>query len=108
MQKGQEKHLMFQVIEKWKTSGLTQREYCKQQDIVYHVFHYWYKVYRDEQQARKTTSSAFVALQVQEQKATVTTTSTTTTTDVELLLPDGKRLLFHGLVDACFLRLLLQ
>jgi hypothetical protein len=75
MQKGQEKQLMFQVIERWKTSGLTQREYCKQQGIRYHVFHYWYKVYRDEQQARVNTPSPFVAIQVQGKENTTTTPS---------------------------------
>jgi hypothetical protein len=108
MQKGNEKQRMFLVIQGWKSSGLTQREYCLQHHIRYHVFHYWYKVYRDEQQARVNNPSPFVALQLPAQENITTTPPLPTTTDVELLLPDGKRLVFHGSVEASFLRLLLQ
>jgi hypothetical protein len=102
MQKGNDKQQMFQMIEGWKTSGLTQIGYCKQKGIAYHVFHYWYKLYRDEQEQNTSPTSSFVELQVED------TTILSSATNVELLLPDGKRLLFHGRVDACFLRLLLQ
>ncbi len=104
MQKGNEKEKMFLVIEGWKKSGLTQQAYCKEQGIRYHVFHYWYKVYRDEQQAVVKPTSPFVQLKVQPEDNVITAA---TTTNVELLLPDGKRLLFHDQVDACFLRSLL-
>jgi hypothetical protein len=106
MQKNNEKQKMFQVIEAWKASGLNQMAYCKQKGILYHVFHYWYKVYRDEQQIATPATSPFVELQVPAKD--VITTALQTTTNVEVVLADGKRLLFHGSVDACFLRLLLQ
>ena len=100
---------MFQVIEKWKQSGLTQMEYCKDQGIRYHIFHYWYKVYRDEQQAAVQPVSPFVQLQVQQETPIpLPAPAIPTATNVELLLPDGKRLLFHGSVEASFLRSLLQ
>jgi hypothetical protein len=109
MQKGNEKEQMFLVIEGGKRSGQSQQAYCKEQGIRYHVFHYWYKLYRDEQQATTKPAATFIELQVQ-QEATIpaiTTSITTTATNVELLLPDGKRLLFHSSVEACFLRSLL-
>jgi hypothetical protein len=108
MQKGNDKQQMFQVIEKWKKSGQSQQAYCKEQGIRYHVFHYWYKIYRDEQKAGVRPASPFVQLQVQgEDHVPLATTSIPTATNVELLLPNGKRLLFHGSVDASFLRSLL-
>jgi hypothetical protein len=109
MQKGSEKKQMFLMIEGWKKSGLTQMEYCKGQGIRYHVFHYWYKVYRDEQQTKVNTPAAFVQLQVQQEDTIpLAATAIPTATNVELLLADGKRLLFHGSVEVCFLRSLLQ
>ena len=108
MQKGNEKEKMFLMIEGWKKSGQSQQAYCKQNNIRYHVFHYWYKVYRDGQPTVVQPASPFIQLQVQqEDNVPLVTTTLPTTTNVELLLPDGKRLLFHGSVDASFLRSLL-
>ena len=53
-------------------------------------------------------ASPFIQLQVQQEATIPATTSIPTATDVELLLADGKRLLFHGSVEASFLRSLLQ
>lgn len=109
MQKdGKERQQMFLVIEGWKKSGQSQQAYCKEQGIRYHIFHYWYKVYRDEQWAGVPPVSPFVHLQVEKENSIPVATTLPTATDVELMWPDGKRLLFHSPVDACFLRHLLQ
>lgn len=39
---------MFKLIEQWQQSRLTQNTFCEQQFIRYHVFHYWYKRYREQ------------------------------------------------------------
>jgi hypothetical protein len=39
---------MFKLIEQWQQSSLTQNAFCEQQSIKYHVFHYWYKRYHEE------------------------------------------------------------
>ncbi len=39
------------MITEWKQSGLTQKTFCINNSIPYHVFHYWYGVYKAEQQA---------------------------------------------------------
>ncbi|MDQ6814061.1 MAG: hypothetical protein M3040_10000 [Bacteroidota bacterium] len=44
---------MFNIISKWQGSGLSQKAYCEQHNIHYHVFHYWYKCFRDLQSAAK-------------------------------------------------------
>ncbi|WP_442345985.1 IS66 family insertion sequence element accessory protein TnpA, partial [Foetidibacter luteolus] len=34
---------MFSMIGDWQQSGLSQKAFCAQHGIRYHVFHYWYK-----------------------------------------------------------------
>ena len=86
---------MFSIIEKWKQSGLTQKAYCEEHSIPYHVFHYWYKCYRDEKDATRSNSFSFVQLQVP---------SSSSFPAMELLLNDGKRLVFHQLISSDYLK----
>ncbi len=89
---------MFSMLESWKASGQSQQEFCKAQGFAYSIFHYWYKKYRADQNARG--SSPFVAVQFEK-----------TPTDfpiVELILPDGRRLTFYQSVEASFMRTLLS
>lgn len=37
---------MMLMIREWLASGLKQKEFCAAKNIAYHVFHYWYGVYR--------------------------------------------------------------
>ena len=39
------------MIKRWKQSGLSQKVFCADNNIAYHVFHYWYGVYKSEQKA---------------------------------------------------------
>jgi hypothetical protein len=41
--------VMFQMISDWQQCGLSQKDYCVANNIAYHVFHYWYGVYRSGQ-----------------------------------------------------------
>jgi hypothetical protein len=34
---------MFRLIDEWKQSGQSQKEFCQEQGVAYCVFHYWYK-----------------------------------------------------------------
>jgi len=40
---------MLEMITHWQQSGLTQMAFCVANNIAYHVFHYWYGVYRSAQ-----------------------------------------------------------
>ena len=51
---------MMVMITDWQTSGLKQREYCAANKVAYHVFHYWYGVYR----ANKTDTGSFLPVKV--------------------------------------------
>lgn len=84
----------FAMIASWQQSGQSQKQYCLQNNIAYHVFHYWYKVYRSEQQV---ADGAFVAVKVVPQVQA----------SVELHLTGGRRIVFHQPVSADFLKALI-
>jgi hypothetical protein len=86
---------MFSVISLWQQSGLSQKAWCQQNNMAYATFHYWYKRFRDQPTATgETGSGAFVHLTVD---------GTPTAGWCELVLADGKKLVFHQPVSAPFL-----
>lgn len=87
---------MFSMIGLWQQSGLTQKAFCAQHDIVYHVFHYWYKRFRLYHAPSKP--EGFISIKIDAQEVSA----------AELLLPDGKRLLFHQPVSSSFLKALIS
>ncbi len=90
---------MFSKIRGWQASGLTQRGWCERHQIKYHIFHYWYKRYRND--ASGTTQKKFIALQIEP-------AAIAGATYMELILVDGKRLLFHQLVSSDYLKALIS
>jgi hypothetical protein len=92
------KQQMFDHIDKWQQSGLNQKAFCQQINLAYHVFHYWYKRYRMEESKPAPTRS-FVKLGV---------SSACISSPIELVLPDGKRLLFHQPVSSDYLKALIS
>lgn len=46
-----------EMIIQWQQSGLSQKSYCATNNIAYHVFHYWYGVYKREQKEQKGSGS---------------------------------------------------
>ncbi len=102
MQKNvQVREQMFSMIGCWQQSALSQKAYCEQHGIRYHVFHYWYKCFRDLQ--LPAAEKGFVELTLQPSN-----TINTASAHAELLLPDGKRLLFHQGVSSDFLKALIS
>lgn len=87
------------MIEDWHRSGLSQKQYCLEHNIAYHIFHYWYKRSRTKKGGDTEDSSAFVKL---------VASSPATGVHIELLLPDGKRLLFHQPVSSAYLKMLID
>ena len=90
--------LMFSLIEVWKKSGKTQREFCQEKDIAYSKFQYWMKKYSDH--STLEGRRAFVPVVVADQP-------TTGAAAMELVFPDGRRLIFHKAVDVTYLQSLL-
>jgi len=50
----------LQMVTQWLESGLSQKSFCATNNIAYHVFHYWYGVYR----SKKTATNLFVPLNI--------------------------------------------
>ena len=90
---------MFAMIASWKQSGLSQKAYCEQNNIRYYVFHYWYKRYKDKQTLQEDLD--FIPLNVQPSPSF-------NAAHIELLLPDGKRILFHQAVSSDYLKALIN
>lgn len=91
---------MFKVIDLWKQSGLSQKAYCEQNNIRYYVFHYWYKRFREQQGVIE--GGTFVPLNVKPSTFPVSNSA------IEILLPDGKRILFHQPVGPDYLKALIS
>lgn len=89
------------LIQKWKDSGLSQKEFYQQQNMPAHIFYYWHKCYRDQQNKIVQTSSlaanGFVQL-----------TPPLPTNHIELQLPNGMRIIFHEPVRADYLKALIS
>jgi hypothetical protein len=88
---------MFNFIGQWQQSGVSQKAFCVQVNLAYHVFHYWYKRYRIA--GGQTTASSFKKLKV---------SAPSVCSSMELVLPDGKRLLFHQPVSIDYLKALIS
>ena len=50
--KNEQRIQKLQMVTAWQESGLTQKAFCTAHNIGYHIFHYWYGVYRSNQKAR--------------------------------------------------------
>jgi hypothetical protein len=51
---------MMKMIRDWQASGLKQKDYCKANKVAYHVFHYWYGLYR----ANKMDTGSFLPVTI--------------------------------------------
>lgn len=87
---------MFSYIDQWQQSNLSQKAFCHQVNLPYHIFHYWYRRYRN---TAIGLASTFIKLDV---------TSPSVAAHAELILADGKRLLFHQAVSAEYLKALIS
>lgn len=88
------------LIQQWKDSGLTQKEFYQQQNIPQHVFYYWHKCYRDQQNKRdnvSTTANGFVQI-----------TPSSSATNIDLYLPSGIHIVFHEPVPVDYLKALIN
>lgn len=93
---------MFKSISRWQQSGLTQKAWCEKNNVAYGTFHYWYKRYRMQDgndSADHGDAGSFVQLMAD--------TSPASASGCELLLSEGKRLVFHQPVSAEFLKTLI-
>ena len=93
--------LMFSLVEVWKSSGQKQRVFCQEKDLAYSKFQYWLKRYREYHS--QGASEPFIAVSVRKEAV-----ASQQSVAMELVFPDGRRLVFNQGVEAGFLRTLLS
>jgi len=90
---------MFKCISGWQQSGLTQKAWCEKNNVAYATFHYWYKRYRSGKPATGgPNDSGFVQLMVD---------TSPTSAWCEMVMTDGKKLVFHEALSPEFLKVLI-
>ena len=96
--KSKQRQKMFSMIKNWKESGQNQKAYCEANTIPYHQFHYWYKRYKLSHTPAIDKKPSFIQVQLPaiEDKSCA-----------EIIYPDGKRIIFHQVVEVNFLKALL-
>jgi hypothetical protein len=87
---------MFASIASWLSSELSQKQWCQDQGITYHVFHYWYRKYRDEH-PESTDNDSFVQQTVKPEAGA----------SCEVIFADGTKITFREAVRAQYLKSLL-
>ncbi len=92
---------MFSMIASWQQSGLSQKHYCQQKSIRYSVFHYWYKRYKQRQTPGQ--DAGFVPLTIQPSPS-----FNSGPAPIEIVLADGRRILFHQAVSSDYLKALIR
>ena len=91
------KEAKFAMIIDWQQSGLSQQQYCQEQNIVYHSFHYWYKKFRDEQTQKPEREGSFIQLRPG---------AMNNVPFAEFISTTGSRILFHQPVSIEYLKAL--
>ena len=87
---------MFASIASWQSGELTQKEWCRQQEISYHIFHYWYRKYREEH-SESDNANNFVRVAIKSEASA----------SCEVVFADGTKILFRGPVPTSYLKSLL-
>ncbi len=90
---------MFQMIEQWKQSGLSQNAFCQQQSIRFHKFYYWYKCYRRVNDIPDENNRGFVRLKIEKPQVA---------SSVEVHFPGGVHVFFHEPVSSNYLKTLIS
>jgi len=70
--KKEQRAQLLEMITNWQQSGLSQKGFCTANNIRYHVFHYWYKVYKSEQNATSCFLPVNIKPLVGQQQITIT------------------------------------
>lgn len=93
---------MFSLIEVWKKSGQSRKAFCQEKDLALSKFQYWYKKYQQSHQP--VDVEPFMSVTVRSKPSG---TKAVAPGSMEILWPDGRRLIFHQEVEVSFLRALL-
>ena len=96
--------LMFSLIEIWQTCGKSQQEFCREKESDYNKFQYWLRKYkRSNAKTEISVRPSFKRIKIQDYSSANSVTAGL----LELIFPDGRKLIFHQPVEASFVRSLL-
>ena len=85
----------FETIERWKQSGKTIIQFCKEENLSYHKFHYWHSKYKQQNNTSKFTKIKPITREV------------ISGSYCELYFANGSRLVFNQKPEADFIKQLL-
>ena len=91
---------MFNFIDCWSKSNQSQKEFCNQHQVGYHVFHYWYKLWKEEKQSTSIPSD-FIPVTIKPEQVNEITNNGKT---AEIIFPDGTKVVFYQPLDANYIR----
>jgi len=91
---------MFPLIREWERGSLSQKEFYTLHGIKPHVFRYWLRRYQAEGEPAPQAAGGFVSIEMDEQPLGEEAL-------VEVIYPDGTRLMFKERVSLEFLHGLL-
>jgi hypothetical protein len=57
---------MLGHIDRWKSSGMSQRDYFTQEGIDFKQFYYWYRVYKGKATKKRSVNRGFVPIRITE------------------------------------------
>ena len=98
----QRQQQMYALVNAWQGSGLSQKVYCEQNAVPYHVFHYWYRRLRTRQ-ADNPADGGNSFMQV-----VVSPPPVSGSPWCEVVLENGRKLCFHQPLSASFLKSLID
>lgn len=90
---------MFAFMIQWQESGLSKKAWCEQHKFRYSSFHYWYKRFLGQSSKGEVKHNGFVQVVVKDHPVGKVW--------CELLLEDGKRVIFHQPISVNDIRSLL-
>ena len=88
--------IKFAMVERWQHSKQTISEFCKTENIAFHVFYYWHSKYKKQ----SNTPDRFIKIAAQE-------ISQMQLNYCELHFTNGMRLVFNQMPNAGFIKQLL-
>ena len=85
------------IREEWKRSGLSKKEFCKQKDISYQTFIWWFAA--ESRREKNRAKSKFVPVSVALSETGIST---------EIHLSNSRKVIFHGSVSAEMIQAVLR
>lgn len=85
---------MYALIRKWESSGQNQTTFFEEHSICKSTFGYWRKKYLSDQSQAKTPSSRLIPVQIKPEAFPLTESNS-----LEIIYPNGVRIILSGQVD---------